>query len=388
MPHVRRAAAIAVAVLAACTGDPGGGTGGGSDTAGGGGRAGGRAGGAAGATAGGTATAGGMGGSGGSCGDTMTDRDNCGACGHSCLGGQCAAGKCQPVRLANVFGYPHQLVVDATHVYFTERRGMQMSHVYRAPIAGGATMDLATIPTLANGLQLSGGNVYVAVGEIPQLYRIPQAGGAPVPLVTGADGGAPTSLVIDGNRIIYATTRPMLSVVPLAGGAVADFANVGDVQALPQNLAIAGGYLYYANFGATGNVGRVPLSGGAPTPLASQPNAFDIVSDGTNAWFTAYADGQVKRVPVSGGTAEPIATGQDHPTGIAFDGQYVYWTNFVPQSLNGGSPDGSVVRAPIDGGAVEVLAAGLNGPYDIAVDARAVYWVNRWGLSVHMLAKP
>src|SRR5215471_1470026 len=36
----------------------------------------------------------------GQCGDTQTSADNCGRCGHSCLGGTCDKGQCQPVTLA------------------------------------------------------------------------------------------------------------------------------------------------------------------------------------------------------------------------------------------------------------------------------------------------
>src|SRR5262249_46285224 len=35
----------------------------------------------------------------GACVDEQSDRKNCGACGHDCLGAVCASGKCQPVTL-------------------------------------------------------------------------------------------------------------------------------------------------------------------------------------------------------------------------------------------------------------------------------------------------
>src|SRR5271165_4916495 len=31
------------------------------------------------------------------CGDVQTSSQNCGSCGHDCLGGACTAGKCQPL---------------------------------------------------------------------------------------------------------------------------------------------------------------------------------------------------------------------------------------------------------------------------------------------------
>ena len=49
-----------------------------------------------------------------SCGDVQSAPLNCGRCGHSCLGGACVAGKCQPVTL--VTGEPGlgAVAVDAT----------------------------------------------------------------------------------------------------------------------------------------------------------------------------------------------------------------------------------------------------------------------------------
>ena len=55
------------------------------------------------AGAGGSGT-GGIGGAGGTttCTNTTTDALNCGGCGHSCLGGACAGGICQPLLLGTV----------------------------------------------------------------------------------------------------------------------------------------------------------------------------------------------------------------------------------------------------------------------------------------------
>src|SRR5688572_2029032 len=46
------------------------------------------------------------------CGDTSGDSKHCGTCGHSCLGGACAKGRCQPITLATSADLPSALAID------------------------------------------------------------------------------------------------------------------------------------------------------------------------------------------------------------------------------------------------------------------------------------
>jgi hypothetical protein len=78
------------------------------------------AGGAAGAAGAAGGSAGGVGGAGGgpTCANTTTDASNCGTCGHSCLGGTCSAGICQPFTLGAVAtDYPQDIFVVASELY-------------------------------------------------------------------------------------------------------------------------------------------------------------------------------------------------------------------------------------------------------------------------------
>jgi len=78
-----------------------------------------------------------------------------------------------------------------------------------------------------------------------------------------------------------------------------------------------------------------------------------------------------------------LASGQLEPTGIAVDGNYVYWTNkgTTPEYL-----DGTVARLPLAGGIVEVLATAQGGPRTIVADATHIYWLNFIGGTVEKAA--
>jgi hypothetical protein len=71
-------------------------------------------------------------------------------------------------------------------------------------------------------------------------------------------------------------------------------------------------------------------------------------------------------------TCQPVVltSTQNHPSGIAVDSSFVYWTNRASGTA------GSVAKMPINGGAVTTLATSLDAPFPIAVDASRVYWAN------------
>ncbi|HXU60580.1 MAG TPA: hypothetical protein VN962_02700, partial [Polyangia bacterium] len=82
--------------------------------------------GAAGGRGGGSVGAGGAGGA-TTCSNTATDGLNCGTCGHSCLGGDCAAGICQPMLLGTIPDpneYPRVTMLSDGKVYVFTQNGI------------------------------------------------------------------------------------------------------------------------------------------------------------------------------------------------------------------------------------------------------------------------
>lgn len=76
---------------------------------------------------------------GASCATVATDSDNCGACGHSCLGGACVAGACRPSVLSATAPPSSHFVIRAGAYVFV----VGDTRVDRFPLAGGAAISNA-----------------------------------------------------------------------------------------------------------------------------------------------------------------------------------------------------------------------------------------------------
>jgi hypothetical protein len=94
------------------------------------------------------------------------------------------------------------------------------------------------------------------------------------------------------------------------------------------------------------------------TPLGAGDVPWDIVVDGTNAYWTCEGSspgvGTVTQASkVDGSSAIPLAMNAMSPAGIAVDATTVYWTDLG---------DGTLDAGPIDGGAKTVLATIQQNP--------------------------
>jgi hypothetical protein len=56
------------------------------------------------------------------CVDLQNDGQNCGGCGHSCLGGPCANGQCQPVQLYAGGDATYRFTFDSDYIYFIRQK--------------------------------------------------------------------------------------------------------------------------------------------------------------------------------------------------------------------------------------------------------------------------
>jgi hypothetical protein len=171
------------------------------------------------------------------------------------------------------------IVVAATNVYWVRYDGM----VRMRPIAGGGTTTIATGQNAALTLAQDATNLYWATNKVGgAIMSMPKSGGTPMALATN--------------------------------------------QASPFGIAVDAAYVYWANQG-DGTVNKVPIAGGAVTPLATNRPDLASCANGTTAcpnnclkreaegWMSMHVDGHpdtdvwMKFVNADG---HPVAYNQGH----------------------------------------------------------------------------
>jgi len=318
------------------------------------------------------------------CGDTTSNANNCGACGHHCPSGTCTASLCQPVTLAAQGGYPTGIVVDATNVYFT---GGILGAVTKAPIDGGGAVALTkTTDGAAYALAVDAANVYYVDSAVEMLVKVPLNGVTqPTMLAPVLAGQHSLGMGVDATSVyVLGTTGGTGSAsavvkVPIAGGAVTPLGTPGAGGGLVQNATS----VFWID-ADTGHLLSVPTSGGATTilvPDASEQGEFSgyaLALDATSVYWVDIGAGAVMKVPIGGGTPTVLVSGAGSANGMAVDATDVYWTDAVAKS---------VMKVPVGGGAKTTVAIADYPPFGIALDATNVYWTVPMDSSVLMVPK-
>lgn len=353
--------------------DSGGAAAGGASSGGAAGAAGAAAGGDAGASAGGAAGASAGGSSGASAGGAAGAAAGGGGSG----GGSTAPSFGAPEELATGVNLPHDIAVDATHLYWVEIGTFTPSYqangrVVRRPKAGGTTQVLASgrywpaqihvdasavyfsdegsywdpsKPGRLARVAKSGGSVkelasdsviYGFASDASNLYffnpnqvkKIPKAGGTKTTLAGALD--AVNDIAVDPSGVYFTTSTQDGLPVSQGMGSVNRVGAGGGALTLLAEAKAAGGVAVddsHVFFGSKGSVFRLPKAGGSAVSLAKSSSVWEIEIDQTHAYWTDCQGGSVLAVPLAGGTPVTLASGYVCPSGLAVDADHVYFTD-------------------------------------------------------------
>jgi hypothetical protein len=295
------------------------------------------------------------------CIDVSTDGQNCGTCGHSCLGGTCQGGHCQPYTVydAASLGFAvNAIAVDASYVYFLVGNYTDGS-LMRCSSAQGPCTGLTQLqPNLynASGLALSG-----------SVFAITTA-------------GTNTATIQQGTRA-YSCAWPSCTTLSVLDS------QWGNGTAYYGRVATDGTLLYYFDGRPTGSLfmatAGVANSFVAVTSAPANTNIVDVKLNGgrvywTEAPYQAGGTPAMKSCPTGGACSAAqityeMSTGLLSPQAIAMDSSFMVMADSGVYN----SSNGTIYTCGVPCNDAKGTAIGGQGyPTAVAFDAGAIYWIN------------
>ena len=311
--------------------------------------------------------------------DPAANPDNCGRCGHSCLGGACAGGRCAPVALASQV-QTFDLAVDGDTLFATAG-----GSVGSIPKAGGTFALLAPASNAVLNLAIAGGRIYwgaFARSSFPgfdSILSMPLAGGTPQS--EREDAYYPCGFASNGTDLFWQEyEQRRIYKRPIAGGEAVALLEVGKGCAVAADASLVVWVDVGDPLSATGRVlSATPAAFAAGGPIVTvverqfEPQDVALTADHIywvehGDYYEVYKNGILKRIPRAGGSAEWLIENLWGPVALAVDASHVYL-------LEQGND--RVWRLPIAGGAAEVIAQTPGTPVAIALDEQAIYFSTR-----------
>ncbi len=325
-------------------------------------------------------------------GGRVGDDQNCGRCGHSCLGGACAGGTCQPFLLASAqSGFPSAIAVDPSgNVYWSNKVPGGILEV--CPVGSGIT-------TCADG------GVVTFVGASPTATATPDqillpagldalfwnyndsdgSGGIQTCPLSGCTGMVDSfGVASTGTFGLAASTMSLYTLSTGSPSAIFGCAYAGCVpagQLQKWTIPFIGGAVHIAWQGSqlfwtasTVVQSCDPSMCSSTIQIAFLPNAIvsGLATDDLSVYFTdESAIGAVYTCPLAGCMGNPttLASNEPGPGPLAVDGAYLYWID----NDSGTHLVRSCLLSTCAGGA-QTLATSNDTLVSIAVDSVAVYW--------------
>ena len=312
--------------------------------------------------------------------DVNEDSENCGRCGHSCLGGDCNAGACQ-LRIVADLGAPQvQVRAVGDYVYSSDAGSFNRS-IHRVRRDGSGLE--ANVGLALGGLRSfdeDGAFYYIWRNFSAEIFLTrcdPALSGAdcangleavqvPLTLDRTTDGSA---VAIDrtGHRVFWYNLADNTTYVS-STSAFARSALVGNFQ--QGTFIYASDALWGVDASDATRVSRVPATGDFPSTVAVEANATGFVANATRLYWISGDHVSFVNMPFGNGAAAPNAfSGPASPSALAVDGTDLYWV----ESTTGGD---IVRRCPVDGcpaSGPSTLTSPIVDALGLAVDDRAVY---------------
>lgn len=306
--------------------------------------------------------------------DLLTDPRHCGGCGRTCGSQTCSGGLCVWEEVGPMDTVVSAIAVDDTHVYFG---GLSQSGVSRVPKAGGAITTVATTGSV-HTLRTSASAGIVLVGSYSgaRYSMIPKDGGS-----VYADPGSLGIGVELGTDALYFMVHDSVGGITRVDDAGAKtLADAGSTFGIVDQLGIDSSTVYWAAkagvFAADLDLSDVRLVDGAGEPLRvrSQGGLLAILHPSEIAirnLVTNQATTVVRGLNLSNSGSGYLSTIAFDPTDPASPPTYLYFTekDRVARVALARPELGAETLAKAQAG-----TDGVAGATGIAIDGEYVYW--------------
>jgi hypothetical protein len=318
--------------------------------------------------------------------DLQNDDNNCGWCGHSCLGVGCSNALCSAAQIVTPEVWLqglYAMVVGTNEVFFTEWCGPALVWRQTFGVGNSALTSLAYVKgSCGSGIVKSGDTLYygTVTPDAATLTSMTTDGGTPVLLATMAYGNiAPAA--VDTSNVYYVMQTGPVGVYSVALDGGAPFATL--YQGPVGGLVVLDADLYFT-VPPAGEVMTVPKDGSGP-PTLFYPASGDagaigpgIAGDAVNLYWSD-ATGVIFRGARDHSGVVPITPPVGAAQGLVVDDTTVYFGSAPLQPVYGVDKDGGNLRAYTAAmpKGVSVTALGFDAQYlyySVGVQNPASIW--------------
>jgi hypothetical protein len=311
--------------------------------------------------------------------DAAGDPENCGACGHSCYGGDCVGGYCQPVtfQTGGAVNVGWGIATDGVTVSWVTPAGLMSCP------AGGCTGGQANGPFLGDSYRFDSLGPLAINPSTGVLFAgcglEDDAGGGLEVLAFDSDGGSAQSVQKVGGEVVVTADNDSLwyfvagevyrhaqssagpIVLFMSGLQSGTFENINNDA---YNVYASDGNAVYACEKASSCVS-------SPT-LIAQTGLREAVAGEPDGDYVYFGGGQyVYRCPSTGcastSSPTPWVIHQGDVQDIAVDSSGVYWTDDSQNTVMT-CPLGPTCESP------RTIATNIGGPFRVTTDSTFVYW--------------